>query len=101
MEDVGFVLGDVTRKTLFLDIAAGEPREDKLLRKHHIPAPRGERALDELVERGLIEKMEFGYAVTDEGQKVLSELRRGGGRGKGDPGKQDKRAAGFKPNHWN
>ena len=101
MEDVGFVLGDVTRKTLFFDIAAGEPREGKLLRKHHIPGPRGERALDELESRGLIEKMEYGWIMTGSGEKILHELRRKDGDGKGSAGSPDKRAAGFKPNHWN
>lgn len=71
-----FVESDKFRRAVFTEIAAGETDIEFIAKKHRLVKPAAERAVNDLVEHGLVEKGDEGYALTAEGERFEADRKK-------------------------
>lgn len=71
-----FVESDKFRRAVFTEIASGESDPDRIAKKHHLIKPAVSRAVDDLVDHGLIEEAEDGYQLTEDGERYQADRKR-------------------------
>ncbi|MBC7080781.1 MAG: hypothetical protein H5T44_00790 [Thermoplasmatales archaeon] len=71
----GFIISDKIRKTIFLEIASGEKSITRIAKKNRIIENIAKNALNELIEKGIVEEKNGEYTLTDEGIKLYGKLK--------------------------
>jgi len=71
----GFILSNKIRKAVFIEIASGEKRLERIAKKQHLIERAVKNAAEELKEQGIIEEGEDGYKLTDEGIKLYARMK--------------------------
>ena len=71
----GFILSNKIRKVVFVDIASGEKRLERIAKKNHLIERAVKNAAEELKEQGLIKESSDGYSLTDDGAKLYAKMK--------------------------
>lgn len=71
-----FVESDKFRRAVFTEIVAGESDPERITKKHRLIRPAVDRALDDLVDHGLIEQDGDGYVLTEDGERYEAERKK-------------------------
>ncbi len=71
----GFIISDKIRRTIFLEIASGEKSITRIAKKNRIIESVAKNALNELIEKGIIEEKNGEYNLTSEGKKLYGKLK--------------------------
>lgn len=71
-----FVESDKFRRAVFTEIVAGESDPERIAKKHRLIQRAVDRALDDLVDHGLVEEDGDAYVLTDDGEKYAAERKR-------------------------
>ncbi|KAA0007057.1 MAG: hypothetical protein FE045_01205 [Thermoplasmata archaeon] len=71
----GFILSNKIRKAVFIEIASGEKRLERIAKKQHLIERAVKNAAEELKEQGIIEEGEEGYHLTEEGIKLYARMK--------------------------
>ncbi|KAA0003373.1 MAG: hypothetical protein FE044_01635 [Thermoplasmata archaeon] len=71
----GFILSNKIRKAVFVEIASGEKRLERIAKKQHLIERAVKNAAEELQKHGIIEEGEDGYKLTDEGIKLYAKMK--------------------------
>lgn len=71
----GFILSNKIRKAIFIEIASGEKRIERIAKKHHLIERVAKNAAEELKKNGIIEEDIDGYRLTEEGVKLYAKMK--------------------------
>ena len=71
-----FVESDKFRRAVFTEIAAGETDPDRIAKKHHLIKPAVKRAVADLEEHDLIQAVDGGYELTEDGERYAADRKR-------------------------
>ncbi|MBC7128831.1 MAG: hypothetical protein H5T45_03755 [Thermoplasmatales archaeon] len=71
----GFIISDKVRKAIFLEIASGENSITRIAKKNRIIESVAKNALNELIEKGIIEEKNGEYKLSEEGIKLYGKLK--------------------------
>lgn len=70
-------MSDKTRRHVFLELMAGAGAIDRIVKKQRLIRSAADRAVNELVTRGLVAASGKGLALTPAGEAVARELKSG------------------------
>ena len=71
----GFILSNKIRKAIFIEIASGEKRIERVAKKQHLIERVAKNVAEELKNHGIIEETEEGYKLTEEGAKLYAKMK--------------------------
>ncbi len=71
----GFILSNKIRKAVFIEVASGEKRAERIAKKQHLIERAVKSAVEELKEHGIIEEGEDGLKLTEEGVKLYAKMK--------------------------
>jgi len=71
----GFILSNKMRKAVFIEIASGEKRIDRIAKKQHLIERAVKNAVEELLQHGIVEKDGEEYKLSEEGAKLYARMK--------------------------
>jgi len=71
----GFILSNKMRKAVFIEIASGEKRIDRIAKKQHLIERAVKNAVEELIQHGIVEKDGEEYKLSEEGAKLYARMK--------------------------
>ena len=73
--DVGYILSNKYRRTVFDGFASGETDIDRISKKHRIIRVVAKKVADDFINGGLLEKKGNKYILTKEGEKIAAIIK--------------------------
>jgi predicted transcriptional regulator len=73
--DEGFILSNKFRMAIFDEIASGETNIERIAKKHHIVLLVAKKVVNDFISGGILEKKGNKYILTQEGEKLATNIR--------------------------
>ncbi|MEF8879085.1 MAG: winged helix-turn-helix domain-containing protein [Candidatus Thermoplasmatota archaeon] len=74
MDEEGYILSNKYRKSIFSSLASGEKNIDFIVKKHRIIKRVALNIVNDMIEKGLVEKKNNDLFLTEKGEKLSERI---------------------------